>query len=352
MQRLGAGHRLVRIPAALRHPRAVLPGDGRIEAVKRIRQFDGEVGAARDHRAGIEQSAPGIAAFDALRADPVFRHVHVARRVHRLHGRDHAEFREARNIVQRNDLGVLDAVAQRRRLAALRPFEGVERHAVAEVADRVDADLESLAVRHPNEFVELLLRVKGEPAILRVVVIGLDHGCAAAAEGTVRVEFHGSNIEVIVPVTANGLGECVEVRTGVTQHRVDAHAEVAVIGHRHVYLGLDLVDSRIVDARDAQRQQAVDRSRIGVANLTSRRVGNVFLDERHRVVDQDARGLAVAVANDLAANRIRRVRIDPGNLQRLAVGPARMPVDTPQPDRPVRHRGVDVRCAREFLDRP
>ena len=51
---------------------------------------------------------------------------------------------------------MLDAIAQWRRLALLHPLEGIEHHVVAEVSDRMDADLEAFAVCLLHEAVELL----------------------------------------------------------------------------------------------------------------------------------------------------------------------------------------------------
>ena len=65
----------------------------------------------------------------------------VGRRVHELHRRRDAELREARDVLRREALRVLDAMAKAERTPdVLRRLERVERVAVGTVADRVHGD--------------------------------------------------------------------------------------------------------------------------------------------------------------------------------------------------------------------
>ena len=58
------------------------------------------------------------------------------------------------------------------------------------------------------------------------------------------------------------------------------------------------------------------------------------------------------VSVNLAADRIRGVVVDAGDLQCLSISPAGMAVDTPQVHRTVRNDRIDMGGGREFPDRP
>ena len=68
-----------------------------------------------------------------------------------------AEFRNAGDIFERDDLRVLDAVADIRVLPVLRRLECVDDHPVAEIADGVNADLEAHAVGFRDHRVKFVL---------------------------------------------------------------------------------------------------------------------------------------------------------------------------------------------------
>jgi len=111
---------------------------------QRIDLLDREVAAVRHHHAGVEQRPPGVGAEQTLRAESRAGPVHVACLVARLHGRNDAEGREARHVVEIEDLRVLHAepvVGGRRRLERRRV--GIEHEPIAAVADGVRVDLEA-----------------------------------------------------------------------------------------------------------------------------------------------------------------------------------------------------------------
>ena len=112
MQRLSAGQRLIGVPATLGLAIAILTRDRGVQAVKRVRQLDREVGAVCKDDAGIEHASPCIAATNALGTDAVFRHVHVTCGVRRLHGSNDAEVGKTLDVLEGHDLRVFDAIAQ------------------------------------------------------------------------------------------------------------------------------------------------------------------------------------------------------------------------------------------------
>ena len=113
----GAGgeraQRLVEREPLIERPAGAL--DGGAKAGDDARLLDGEVAAEGEARAGVEHAAPGVGARDALGADARLGPRHVAGGVRRLHRGDDAELGEARDVVERDHLRVLDAEALRRR---------------------------------------------------------------------------------------------------------------------------------------------------------------------------------------------------------------------------------------------
>ena len=82
--------------------------------------------------------------------------VAVGRRVAELHRGGDPELGEARDVLGRQQLRVLDPLAQAERLPGVaRRLEGVERLAVGQVADRVDGDREAGARRVADVLLEL-----------------------------------------------------------------------------------------------------------------------------------------------------------------------------------------------------
>ncbi len=157
---------------------------------------------------------------------------------------------------------------------------------------------------------------------------------------------------MIVAVSPNRFGKGIEVCARVAQHRIDAHAEFAVVGHRHVDLGLGHVDAGVVNARNAEREHFRHRLAVSGSNLVLGGLRHMSVDEVHGLVDEHPGRIAVRIAQDLAPHRVGCVIVDTGNLQRPGVGPAGVAVDPAHPDRTITDDGVDVGGRRECLDRP
>jgi len=109
-----------------------------VEAAHGVDGLDGIVGAKSQMYATSLQGGPSVSSFDAVGTDALFGPAHVGRLVGRLHGGDDVEFCETREILGRDHLGVLDAVAAvARRIGLGDRFEDVEGDAVGAVADGV-----------------------------------------------------------------------------------------------------------------------------------------------------------------------------------------------------------------------
>ena len=125
------------------------PGD-------RVELLDRRVRAVGDERAGVEQRAERVRALESLRPEPVGE-VAVGGGVRELHRARDPELREARDVLGREALGVLDPMPQPLRLPRLAGrLERVERIPVRPVADRVHADGPAALGAAADDLLELL----------------------------------------------------------------------------------------------------------------------------------------------------------------------------------------------------
>ena len=124
------------------------PGD-------RVELLDRGIGAVRDQRAGVEQRAEGVRAVEPPGPEPVGE-IAVRGCVRELDRAGDPELGEAREILRRQALRVLDPVPETPRLPRVtRRLERVERVPVRLVADRVDADRPAALGAAPDDLLEL-----------------------------------------------------------------------------------------------------------------------------------------------------------------------------------------------------
>src|SRR5207302_4280004 len=117
-------HRLLGMPRRTVVERAQDTG---AEPGQRVELLDRRIGAVRKQRAGPCQRAVGVGAL-GLACPEAVGEVAVGRGVAELDGSADAELREARQLLWRQQLRVLDALAQAERLPRIaRLSEGVER---------------------------------------------------------------------------------------------------------------------------------------------------------------------------------------------------------------------------------
>ena len=180
-----ARHALLGLPASILAA-ARPPRDGGVEAVKRARALDREVGAARDDDAGREQGAPGVRARGAGPTEPLGRPFHVGGAVGRLHARQGAEPRESAGYRARSESGRArresDDPATGRARALL---ERVQGQRVRAIADRVHANLKPSAAASSVSARDLVGRDQHEPGIAGIVAVRVVQRGAARAERAV-----------------------------------------------------------------------------------------------------------------------------------------------------------------------
>lgn len=125
---------------------------------------------------------------------------------------------EAWNVLQRDDLRVLDAIAQV--LAAVQLLgclEAVEHFAVGAIANRVDACLITLGeplADHRGQFIGL---VEQQAAVAGIVGVGRQHGGAATAQCAVGKQLHCAHSEKAAAIAWQRaiLADGVEILAGV-----------------------------------------------------------------------------------------------------------------------------------------
>ena len=193
----------------------------------------------------------------------------------------------------------------------------------------MDTDLEAHGVGLGNKGVQLVLRPERQATIFRIVRIRFEQGRAATAKRAIGVQFDGSDIQPIIALATQWFTDCIEDIACAAEHCVDAHVEFVHISHRQINLDVGEVDTGVVDARDSLRDETVDRRLYGSTIIVLVRFRNVAGDQGHGFVDQYTRCVTALVADDLAADRVRRVVVDACNAQRRRIRPAGMPVDPP-----------------------
>src|SRR5215217_5223016 len=122
---------------------------------ERVELLDRGVRSVGDVRARVEERTVGVRARGQIAPEAVGE-VAVRGCVTELNGCCDAELREARHVLRREELGVLDAGPESARApVVLRRFECVERLPVGQVADCVDGDGEACARGPPDDVLEL-----------------------------------------------------------------------------------------------------------------------------------------------------------------------------------------------------
>jgi hypothetical protein len=117
-----------------------------------------------------------------------------------LHGRNHAQGLEARDVRGREDLGVLDPeTVPRPAPGAERGLVGVQDHAVGGVADGMGGDLEALGQRALQDRAQGLRRDRGQAACAGLVGVRLEQQRAAGSERAVRHDLDRADGEAAVP---------------------------------------------------------------------------------------------------------------------------------------------------------
>ena len=234
---------------------------GRLDAEQRVERRDRPVARKHQPRAGVADRLPGIAGHHALAADhgeDRLDRIGAARRVRRLHRRQHAEFGEARQVGRRQHFDVLDPVAA---VAAPVGAPGgciaVQRAVDRGVADRVHRDLQAEPVGLDADGVEFILLEEGEAADAGRAVVVLEHVGGGRFDDAVHEHLHEIRFQPVGMPAAAHLHRLAEFG----QRHAGQHAERHAAAHAKPLGLVDLLQQlqlvkiavHVVEAGDAER---------------------------------------------------------------------------------------------------
>ncbi len=259
----------------------------------------------------------------------------------RLHRRNHAQLRKARNILRAQDLRVFDAEAMiARGHGRERGLVGVEHDAVAAIADRVHRCLEAGAQRAGGDVLDVGLRGAQQSGVAGIVAVGFQQCGAARAERAVDIEFDRANLQAsIVRADDRSVREMRGDEIGIVgDHHVVAQRKFVFVGDSIVGLGGLAGNARVGDRGDAPAVTFADGGDGGTADLVVGGGRDGLGYEGPCVIDEDAGGVAAGVADDAAAGGVGGVLRYLCELHRFRVGEECVVVDASQDDRAVRER--------------
>src|SRR4051794_29788928 len=188
---------------------------------ERVELLDRRVRSVGDVRAGVEERTVGVRAHGQIAPEAVGE-VAVRGCVTELNGCRDAELREARHVLRREELGVLDAGPEPARApVVLRRFERVERLPVRQVADCVDGDGEACARRPADDVLELGLAGDLDPR-------AVEHACRLGTERSVHEGLDVADLEERVSETGRDADLPEPVDVVVRQRLPDPQREGAV----------------------------------------------------------------------------------------------------------------------------
>ena len=273
----------------------------------------------------------------------------------RLHGGDDAELGEARDVGRAQVLGVLDPeppVAGA--VLLLDALVDVEQLRVRAVADRVDLDLEPGFVRARDVFLDLRKRdgLGGEDApVAGLVAEGFEHHGGAGSEGAVHVALDAADAEPVV-VLDRGL-ELFRLRP-VRKGRavVDAHRHFPRVAQGGPGGHVGRSAGEVLHGGHAEFRDVLHRGPERGRHFRRGAGRTLVPDEFHRAVLQDAGRLALRVAHDDAARRIRRGCGHSRDLHREAVADHHVAVLARQARRVVAGGRIEKRPGRQDRRRP
>ena len=231
---------------------------------------------------------------------------------------------------------------------------GVEHQGVPLVADGVRRDLPAVAQGRGRRRLEHLRIDQEQARIAGVVVVRFEQQAAARAHRAVDEELDGPHLEPgAVGASLRAPADELDLAPRRRRcHGVDPDLEQTLAVELAVDLGGAARDTRVVDPGQAGAERQILGREQPAADVEPREAGHGAADQAHRTVDEDARGIAILIAEDLAVGGGLRVLRDLGSPHGLGVGPASVPVDAMEPDRPVRRHRVEHRSGRELAAGP
>ena len=341
-QGLHTRHSLGGIPASCGGLVVVLASDGRIESPERSDGFDGGIGAADDSGSLAEEGLPDISAlFGALWADASVDPGHIRGTMGGLHGGDDAKFGKAWDVGGVEDLRVFDTEAWVFGLGmgAKTSLVCVQDDSVGSVADGVNPELKSSLKCLVHDLLEGIGFPHEQATIFGVVIVRFEECGATGAKSAVRQQFEGTDGEVMV--SQPDLWALCEVLVSQfcvasVEHEVHAKGEFVFAEKFLVQLERRTSDTSVMKGGKPCRQAFSHGDMESAFFLVGGGRGDMFSDEAHRGIDENAGGMAILVAEDFAAGRVGSVFGDPCELYGFLVGPTRMTIDSAQKDGVVR----------------
>ena len=221
---------------------------------------------------------------------------------------------------------------------------GVEGHAHGAVAAGMEPDLEALLVVEGHRAAQVLGAPVRKPGASRG--IGLEHGGRPGVDHAVHHALQGAEAEVrvarvLVPKPPIPGQEVVGRILDHAEGAPHAHLEAALREEPLEHGQVALVEPGVLDRGQAVGGRERHSLHEGAILLVCARRWNHSLHQGARGFLEQPRGLALRVLDDDPVRRVLRRTRDPGQGQRLRVGPGRVTVAVAQEHGPVRDRRVE-----------
>src|SRR3989441_1200985 len=310
---------------------------GSIHPVEDVGGLHRRVRTERQRRAISEQRAPRIRVLVA--APPVaLSNIAIAGGVDGLHGGDHPQSGQARQVVGMEELYVFDAVpgAQPRRRAGV-SFVGVEHPSVGAVADGVDGAPEPAGDRAFYEVSEFLPRVDGDPGIPRLTVKWFQHAGSLRPQGAIGEDLHRSDAQPLIPKTGaqTGPGGSVQGldRQGSPHPEFQDSARVKPLIRGKCWCAfIAFCTDKTVNADDSQPMQRFRRGEDALLDCLVINRGHHLPHQLLRFFLDETVRLAARVTGDFPAGRIWCPLINASQAQRGRIHPQQVAVPAAQGD--------------------
>ena len=268
-----------------------------------------------------------------------------------LHGGNDLQAGKAAEIGHVDNLRMFVAVAAGETLAERHGGKAIHGGAVGLIADGVDVDLETIARGLRDIGFQLVGRGDVQPARVRHVAVGCDQIGTATAERAIGDQLHRLHGDKIALAPRNrAIRRDRLAVVGAAGHRIDARRQLAGLGETHVAIPGRLIHAGIMRAGEADFGhgfQALFQHQIQPLFII---IGDDAGDQRHRLVDKHAGGVAGSIADDLAAIRRLGIAGDAGGFQSGRVGPAGVAINAREPGRAVTGDFIQFGSGGEAVD--
>ena len=293
-------------------------GDGRIEFDQRVAALHRGIGSPNHDHPHVDQTMPGIGPVQPGVAEPGRGEMQISDRVTGLHRGDDRQMLEPAVVGRPQDLGVFDAPAHVGAVGPVSGGHGVQgllvpfRHrSVAPVTDRMGRDLDAAAQGRLVQGDDLVARDLHQAAGFGAVSIGFEQGCAARAEGSVRIIFDRPGDDPAVGDAARAARDQGGGTVG-GDAVVDAQRRFARLGHGLEQGNVPPGRAHEMDAGPAIGGLDAEAGAIGVAQGLGIGLRQQAGDQLLGGIDQQAGRPSVRALEDLPARWCHRRGVDAG----------------------------------------